>query len=605
MSINYEGFIPTYLTIYSNQTSSEVLQFIQFDDILKISNFYSSLSRKCNVNGSVRVEWDCPNKGQVYAGRKNLSTLISGIRMLNTRGKILIQLVSEYHFFSLKMIGKRCCTDFNYSNQELWNKVWNFVELYIQRLIDLLPSSDGDSGYGRLILAGQKEKFQTDLNDCDCESINKYDHINNYQIAHLPHDINWNGTYHGNDNNSHTITNNINKINILIKLINNEIKKQNVVGWGCTIDLGLHSLAFVPELVAKDLNNYDFGLQDWYGLGVYSLSEKSQIIPLNGPVDVIAENYTSTIYIEYFKSGSNNWVQTDQPMIFDTGSVFLILPYFSNLDPEKYQVVEDNIKEPWGCPAKIVKGPIRLGKTIKITDCYFIACTDVNTNGTRTHICGSSVGSRSDYTGATSPIMQVCQQLKRSFFEVVINEKSPTSKSQIKFSTNKPAIYNQKTVGGPFPIIKKINLTAIAIQGLYIDDAKPMARWDHDPTIPYIGLLDTGGGPIMINDDVNGSLKNNGFNEPSTNCPSWSTLIPYSECFKDQVTVQITSNFKVKYPNNEKIVTVLFPKPSVYTSWGKYKVSLNFGGAFFLYAYNMLVDTKLGKSLPDVYLHPK
>ena len=277
MSINFDGFIPTYLTIYSNQTPSEVLQFMYFGDILKISNFYSSLSHKCNVNGSVRVEWDCPNKGQVYAGRKNLSTLISGIRMLNTRGKILIQLVSEYYFFSLKMIGKRCCTDFNYSNQELWNKVWNFVELYIQRLIDLLPSSDGDSGYGRLILAGQKESFQTDLNDCDCESTNKYDHINNYQITHLLYNENWNGTYRGNDNNFHTITDNINKINILIKLINNEIKKQDVVGWGCTIDLGLHSLAFVPELVAKDLNNCNFGLHDWYELGVYRLSDCKSI----------------------------------------------------------------------------------------------------------------------------------------------------------------------------------------------------------------------------------------------------------------------------------------------------------------------------------------
>ena len=59
--------------------------------------------------------------------------------------------------------------------------------------------------------------------------------------------------------------------------------------------------------------------------------------------------------------------------------------------------------------------------------------------------------------------------------------------------------------------------------------------------------------------------------------------------------------YEVKYPDNGKTTTVLFSHPGTFTSWGEYVVSLNFGGPFFLYACNTLIDTKQF----EVYLQPK
>ena len=362
-------------------------------------------------------------------------------------------------------------------------------------------------------------------------------------------------------------------------------------------------------------------------------SEKPQTISLSGPpadgTDVA--NYDSFISVEYRKGGE--WVPTTETMLFDTGSVALILPYYKNLDATKYRTIKDNITEPWGCPAKILKGPIRLGG-MEIPECQFIACTGPNTYKRRTHICGASISSRNEpYVYPSSPIVQVCKKLKRPFFEVVIN--TSNLKSQVSFFSNKPPSYSQKNVGGPFPIIPNENWTAIAIEGIKVDGTKwqklPQgcpagepdcgcyvdnqcwgsidydeancanefidAKWcmASNPANKYIGLLDTGGGPIMINDDKQQSLASVFKN--TTKCPGWLSSSLGAQCFSDQITVSISSDFEVKYPNNGKTTTVLFPRKNIFTSSGE----LNFGGQFFLYGCNVLYDI----NSQEVYLQPK
>ncbi len=324
-------------------------------------------------------------------------------------------------------------------------------------------------------------------------------------------------------------------------------------------------------------------------------SEKPQTISLTGPpVDALVDNYDSFISVEYHKGG--NWTPTMKTMVFDTGSDALILPDFTLLDATKYTVIADNIYEPWGCPAKILKGPIRLGMTMEIPECQFVACTAPNSSGNRTGICGASIGLRdTDGPYPRSPIVQLCRQLKRPFCEIVIN--TSNLNSQVSFFSNKPSSYSQKNVGGPFPMIPNIPWTAIAIEGIKVDGNS--TEWQVSSANEHIGLLDTGGGPVMINDDPQQSLVS-AFKKTS-NCPGWVSPSSGAKCFSDQITVNISPDFEVKYPDDGKTTTVLFSHPGTFTSWGEYVVSLNFGGPFFLYACNVLIDTKQ----LEVYLQPK
>jgi len=328
----------------------------------------------------------------------------------------------------------------------------------------------------------------------------------------------------------------------------------------------------------------------------YYTQETPQTITISSAGGLQA-NYDNYISVEYRKGGS--WTPTMETMVFDTGSNALILPDFSLLDATKYTVIEDNIQEPWGCPAKILKGPIRLGMSMEIPECEFVACTAPNASGNRTHICGASIGQYVISSGLypSSPIVQLCVQLKRPFFEIVINEKSTNLNSQINFFTNKPSSYSQKNVGGPFPVVPNIPWTAIAIEGIKVDGNS--TKWQVSSASKHIGLLDTGGGPVMINDDPQQSLVP--VFKKTSDCPGWVSPSLGAQCFSDQITVNISPDFEVKYPDNGKTTTVLFSHPGTFTSWGEYVVSLNFGGPFFLYACNMLIDTKQG----EVYLQPK
>lgn len=81
------------------------------------------------------------------------------------------------------------------------------------------------------------------------------------------------------------------------------------------------------------------------------------------------------------------------PLLFDTGNTVLVLPWWEDIEAlpdwqSNYEILCTG-KEPWGCPANVVKGPIeiltRRGQTYLLKDCIFFACTGVaEKNGTRT-----------------------------------------------------------------------------------------------------------------------------------------------------------------------------------------------------------------------------
>lgn len=80
------------------------------------------------------------------------------------------------------------------------------------------------------------------------------------------------------------------------------------------------------------------------------------------------------------------------PLLVDTGSTVLILPRWEDISglpgaAANYQVL-GHAHEPWGCPAKVVRGPIELltttGAVFRIDDCVFYSCTGDKPLGGRT-----------------------------------------------------------------------------------------------------------------------------------------------------------------------------------------------------------------------------
>src|SRR5262249_30052886 len=85
--------------------------------------------------------------------------------------------------------------------------------------------------------------------------------------------------------------------------------------------------------------------------------------------------------------------QTVGPLIVDSGNSSLIVPKYEDLAAlpnfrTDYQVLADNVIEPWRCPAKIIRGPIEIPTqsdgVYTIQGCVFYACTGTNAAGERT-----------------------------------------------------------------------------------------------------------------------------------------------------------------------------------------------------------------------------
>ncbi len=74
--------------------------------------------------------------------------------------------------------------------------------------------------------------------------------------------------------------------------------------------------------------------------------------------------------------------QPDIDLLVDSGNSMLILPSWQDIAAAPaaadYAVLGDSV-EPWGCPAKVVRGPIEIptvdGGAFEIVDCTFYACT--------------------------------------------------------------------------------------------------------------------------------------------------------------------------------------------------------------------------------------
>jgi hypothetical protein len=103
------------------------------------------------------------------------------------------------------------------------------------------------------------------------------------------------------------------------------------------------------------------------------------------PLTTISRNTSFDSYIQVAVQGAPTQPMT---LVVDTGNSVPILPSWATIEQipnwgNTYTVLEEGptIAEPWGAPAKLVKGPLELtaadGSVFAMEDCIFYACTGI------------------------------------------------------------------------------------------------------------------------------------------------------------------------------------------------------------------------------------
>jgi hypothetical protein len=194
-------------------------------------------------------------------------------------------------------------------------------------------------------------------------------------------------------------------------------------------------------------------------------------------------------------------------LMVDSGNTTLIIPRYEDIAGlAGYTVLAQNTKEPWGCPAHIVRGPIilptRSSGILRIPDCVFYACTGNNGDGERTANFGLGWTSpwTLDQSGVTvqAPLSYLPQL---PFVEVDIQPAQAaagdpanpviTEASTLTLHDQPPAGY-QMLNGVPDAPWLSLVPKSLSIGGV-------VTAWPGNLASP-IAMIDTGGGPVFLSD---------------------------------------------------------------------------------------------------------
>jgi hypothetical protein len=238
------------------------------------------------------------------------------------------------------------------------------------------------------------------------------------------------------------------------------------------------------------------------------------------------------------------------PLLVDSGNSSLIVPKFADIAAlpnfsRDYAIVAHNVKEPWECPAHILRGPIQIpmqgGGSYEISDCVFYACTGPNFNGNLTANFG---------TGCISPWQSIGGTTIKSPLSFDTNfplaEFNYAPAKQVLTAAAQPNIaqgslltlYREMPQGyQTFNIKKNCLWMSVVPQSLSIGDVK--TAWPGDR--PSIAMVDTGGGPVFLS-DPDGYVYESAWPDPVGN-PSWTTPDSIScQSTDDKITIGLGDN---------------------------------------------------------------
>jgi hypothetical protein len=235
-------------------------------------------------------------------------------------------------------------------------------------------------------------------------------------------------------------------------------------------------------------------------------------------------------------------------LLVDSGNSNLIVPSWEAIEGLPGYTVLGEATEPWGSPAKVVRGPIDIpaanGDTYSLEDVVFYACT----GNPRTANFGAARPNPWSANGWNTPgglgvTMQAPLSYNGQFpfaefnyaaaSSILVSAMSPTvsQESMLILSQTLPAGYSL------FDVLPNLEWMALTPKSLSIGNTA--TSWPGNVPNP-IALVDTGGGPVFLS-DPNGYVYANAWPHPVM-CPAWASTSQEPNCVSDDLTIEVAGS---------------------------------------------------------------
>ena len=314
----------------------------------------------------------------------------------------------------------------------------------------------------------------------------------------------------------------------------------------------------------------------------------------------LAGNFDAYINVQFRGESSGSLTS----LIVDSGNSNLIVPYWEALAGLPGYAVLGEAKEPWGSPAKVVRGPVDIptsdGRTYSLEDVAFYACT----GEPRTANFGAACVTPWSANGWNTPLgLGVTMQAPMSYnglfpfaefiyaaaSNVLLSATVPTvaHNSELILSQSVPSEYSL------FEVLPNLEWMAIIPKSLRVGNTA--TAWPGNVQGP-IAVVDTGGGPVFLS-DPNGYVYATTW--PNTaSCPAWASTSDQPNCVSDDLTIELAgpdqaSTYKYtirtgNLPSSVQGLTGVLCKACRYMMGQQ---GMNIGGISVLFN-NLLIDYK-------------
>lgn len=312
------------------------------------------------------------------------------------------------------------------------------------------------------------------------------------------------------------------------------------------------------------------------------------------PLTTVSMSGNFDAYIHITFNGKKN--QDYTTLLVDSGNTCLIVPRFEDIDGLPEYTVLGEGTEPWGSPAKVVKGPIQIptssGELYTINDCVFYACT----GGKRTANFGTGCISPWAPQALPNVILQAPLSYNTEYpiaeFNYEAAENMINSNGELTVATGSVlTLYKELPEGySMFNIIKNFSWMSLVPTYLWIDGIP--TGWPNNPHA--VAFVDTGGGPMFLS-DPQGLIYPYPLPE-TVACPTWSGGSSCCNCTGSKITLQLMDpdnptfwNYTVdttKMPSSVQGLTLVACQNNTYMMG---QVGMNIGGISALVMY-ILID---------------
>jgi hypothetical protein len=300
----------------------------------------------------------------------------------------------------------------------------------------------------------------------------------------------------------------------------------------------------------------------------------------------------------------------------DSGNDTLILPCFDDLKglpnfDHDYTILSKSIKEPFGCPAKLLRGPITIptpsGDFI-IKQCDFFACTAPNKDNRYTANFGTGwIDQWSTFTDDGNKKFVVKPPLRANdnpyrYIELdympdpTAIESSDDPKiadsSWMNIQNTPPTGYERM-----YQITRGTDALWMSLQVRSLTIGAEKTKWPGPKPYP-MAMIDTGGGPVLLS-DLDGSISTTIWPKPAP-MPDWITSTSIAcQAIYDPLTIELGDgnnwfSYRIdtsKLPKSVQGLTMVLCKDCSYLQGYK---GINIGGISALFNYT-LIDNKLGQ----------